>query len=152
MVSRCCWVGVPPQLMSGVISSTSSTVSISSLSFRVFSLPLSTNSCGWVRSPSCIWKIVPGRVSFGESCDKSHWLCVPTTPSEGGDSFPGVLCQVHQTCVLCHVLPILVVVFLCHVSPHAPTILPYLTCRWGLTTSDRDIRLSDGLSHYSYSK
>ena len=75
--------------MSWVISSTSSPVSISSLSFWVSSLPLSTNSCVWVRSPSCIWVIVPGRVSFVESYVKSHWLCVPTTPSEGGDSFAG---------------------------------------------------------------
>ena len=48
--------------------------------------------------------------------------------------------------------PLLVVFLMCHVSPHAPTILPYLTCRWGLTTSDRDIRQSDDLACYSYNK
>ena len=114
--------------------------------------PLSTNSCGWVRSPSCIWVIVPGRVSFVEGCVKSHWLCVPTTPPEGVCPLQEVVCQVHQTCVLCHVLPLLVIVLMCHVLPHAPMILPYLTCRRMLTNSDRDIRQSDDLARYSYSK
>ena len=120
--------------------------------FRVYSLPLSTNSCGWVRSPSRIWVIMPGIVSFVESCVKSHWLCVPTTPSGEGCHLQEVLSQVNQTCVLCYVLPLLVVVLKCHVSPHAPKILPYLTYRRRLTTSDRDIRQSDDLARYSYSK
>ena len=87
--------------MSGIISSTSSPVSISTLSFRVSSLPLSTNSCGWVRSSSSIRVIVPVRVSFVECCVKSHWL-----RPKGEIPLQGVLCQVHHCHVSIPVVPV----------------------------------------------
>jgi hypothetical protein len=91
--------------------------------------------------------ILPGIFSFVESCVKSHWLCVPFT-LRGEIQLHVVLCQVHQSCVFCHVHPLLVDVLLFHVSPH----LPYLMCKWGLTTPGRDIRQNDDLARYSYNK
>ena len=54
--------------------------------------------------------------------------------------------------MICHILPLIVVVLLCHVRPHARTIPSYLSCWLGLTNSDRDILQNDDVPRYSYNK